>query len=187
MKPVEIFAVTLLVILLFQALQGPLKKQEQPSEPLPLITAPEEPPPSHERVRLLLEESQPEDAGTAIALEIVPPTLLTHAPEIAIQPEVIPAEMAEVIPFRTVKPNAPESLPAPVEPPQPTAEAVPQNPCRSSSRRDQVWALLDQAAVEGVEGYTALMAYVKDKSGQGTSRSTIKAWKEARSGMVACG
>jgi len=169
----EIVAVTLIVVLLFQWFQWPSSQQAQTPEPTPLITVPE-PLPNGERVRLLLDEEMPapEDEGEMTS----PPT-----PEVAVTPEeAIPAEGVEAIPNGTVEPIAP----SPIEPPSTVPALIPQNTPRPSARRDEVWALLDQAAAEGVEGYSALMAYVKDKSGQGTSRSTVKAWKEARAEVV---
>jgi len=196
---VEVVAITLLLIFVFQWFQWPSSKQAQTPEPTPLITAPE-PPPSSERVRLLLDEEPLAQENSMTVSELVEAILdkpeaipagtaepIIPSPEVAVTPgEVISDTVVELIPVGTVEAIASEPSLSFVEPPSAIPAPVPQNPSRPTSRRDEVWALLDEATAEGVQGYDALMAYVKEKSGKGTSRSTVKAWKEARAEVV-CG
>lgn len=185
MRTVEIVVVTLLVFLLFQWFQTSPEKDPQTAEPISLVTAPE-PQPAIERVRLLLDdqlnplpdapeptEPSPAEATHAIPRETVEPITPSTAPELPVTPEAEPTAIALI----TASENQPDfglEAPAP-KAPQP------------SSRREEVWALLDQATAEGIEGYNALLTYVKDKSGKGTSKSTIQAWKKIRAEAVTCG
>lgn len=175
----EILVVTLFFVFLFQWFQVPPSKKAQAVEPTPLITVPE-PTPSHEKVKLLLDDeplqTKPVEAISVDSIEAIPaeaePDALTSTAEVAVAPE---EAIAIDIPIAIASSE-------PVEVP-----AIPQNNSRSPGRREEVWALLDQAKVEGVEGYSALLAYVKDKSGKGTSKSTIQGWKKARAEAVTCG
>lgn len=47
-------------------------------------------------------------------------------------------------------------------------------------RAQIVDALLDEAWQQGITTYSALIGYVKDKSGQGCSKKTVSAWKKSR-------
>lgn len=175
----EILVVTLFFVLLFHWFQVPLSKKAQATELTPLVTAPD-PTPSHERVKLLLDDeplqTEPVEAISVEPIGAIPaeaePDALPSTPEVAVAPE---EAIAIDVPMAIASSE-------PVEVP-----AIPQNNSRSPGRREEVWGLLDQAKAEGVEGYSALLAYVKEKSGKGTSKSTIQGWKKARAEAVTCG
>ena len=67
--------------------------------------------------------------------------------------------------------------PPPVEE-APVSAQPPLKPEPRSTRREQVWAILD-GAPEGASA-SELIALVKTKTGQGTSKATIQAWRKAR-------
>lgn len=199
----ELLAVSLVLLFAFQLFQAPRRQQDQRvRESLDLITAPTEPPATPNRLKLLLDGDEPETLETfspvnvystaveatapvedvpttaAIAATVTPATVAAEPLEsVAVPAERVLAEDRAII---AAVASAAVSGTAEVSE---VVEAVPfaeERRAASLSRKDAVFALLDEAAVQGISGYTALTEYVKQQSGQGTSRSTIKAWKEAR-------
>lgn len=198
----ELLAVSLVLLFAFQLFQAPRRQQDQRvRESLDLITALTEPPATPNRLKLLLDGDEPETLETfppvnvySAAVEAATPVVeaVPVATAIAVTPATVAAEVSDgvAVPAERVLAEdraiiaavaaAAVSVSAEVSE---VVEAVPfaeERRTASLSRKDAVFALLDDAAVQGISGYTALMEYVKQQSGQGTSRSTIKAWKEAR-------
>jgi len=218
-KTVELIVVTLAILAIFQLFQLPGRQQEkQVREALDLITAPAETAIAENRIRLLLDEDEPETTFRTFApVTVYSPIVAEVEPVEAVLAEVVgavtPAPTAEAVPvaetesvitvpatdvpllLNTVevpaeRVRAEEAAigaiaPAPAQTyadPAP-AHAVPltEKPRTAAmKRRDEVFNLLDNAAQQGISSYNALAAYVKEQSGQGTSRSTIQAWKKAR-------
>lgn len=196
----EIFAVSLVFLLIFQWLQASrATPQRTTKEPLKLVTATEATP-SDNRITLLVEgedEQAPLPHLTAVTVysadlhPLEPETVPTGVEAEETSPATASTGLdvetggdGELAAALAIAPTEP--MPADVSPTEPVPAAKRRSQA-AANRKEEVFNLLDQATAEGRTSYSALSAYVKEKSGQGTSKTTVLAWKKARAGEAVCG